>query len=1499
MRATIRHRKLSNRLTARFLTLVCVCCIGFPPVEANAADSRSVRFQHLSRDDGLSQSFAYAIAQDPQGFIWIGTQEGLNRFDGFDFTVFQHDPEDPTSISDESIRALLVDSDGTLWIGSDAGGLSWFDSARGSFHNFTHVADDKTSIASNKVRVIFEDSSGNLWVGTDGSGLDRFDRDSGQFEHFPFDASNPQGLAGAHVWSIAETRDGSLWVGTNGGLSRLDPGASTFRNYRHDESDSSSISGNHVRVLHEDSSGTLWIGTNSAGLNRYSKETDSFERFLHDPERKTSISANRVNTIFEDNAGVLWIGSVGGLNAWDEATESFDRYVHDAANPYSLSHDNVLSIYQDRGNLLWIGTYDGVNLWNSEGRIFLHYHHDSSDLSSLSENTVTSFTENQEGDLFVGTFGGGLNRLNRATGEFSHMRHDPDDSSSLSSDRVMALHIDRNGELWVGTHDMGLNRFNANLELIDRYPHIPGDATSLSSNGVTHILERNNGELWIATFGGGLNVFVPATNTFRHYRADSADSTSLSSDRALILFEDSDQNVWVGTYGGGLNRYVDATQGFVHYAANVDRTDGLGGDEIFMLQEDTNRDLWIGVKSAGLYRWRYADRIAGRESLEKISEIDGLPDATIYSGVFDQSGDLWLSTGRGLSRLNIADMTLRNFNTSHGLQGDEFNLAAGFGARDGTLYFGGMRGFNAFRPIHPTAVRTPLPVAITGVLSLNQPIEFGEALASGDSVSFEHDENLVSFEFAALDFATPIENRFMYRLDGIDADWVDAGTKRDVTYTNLAPGDYQFFVKAANNNGIWSEPPATLRFRVKPAPWQTGWAYLSYVAAALLFLTIWARNLIAQQNTRDRHLHEMRTIQARWSKAQRIGRVANWEYDVRKDRLWLSDEGYRLMNVNPDSFEHTYDGFIERVHPDDRELVHTEMQSIFAGKNSIDADHRFIGTDGTECVVHQRAEVEIGENSTPIRIAGTVSDVTERTRNEEDLRRHASFQKLLANLSADLIVAPSGMLGSHLDKCLEQIADRYRLDAVDIKWIGNSRGHAAWQHRWTRATTDPQVAKLDEGKIPWLIARFRTNDLTKIENVDRLPLGATADRRTLSKLRIRSSLAIPFCTADAFDGFVMFSAVERQRDWPGKTVAELKLIAEQLSSGVERFMAVNEIKELKDQLQDENIYLRDEVRLAHGFDEIIGEDDALRSCLHAVEKVAPTDVTVLILGETGTGKELFAQAIHRLSSRRDGPMISVNCAALPESLIESELFGHEKGAFTGAHQQRKGRFELASGGTLFLDELGELPVQLQAKLLRVIQTGEFQRIGSTKTIHADVRLIVATNRDLRHETNTNSFRADLYYRINTFPIQLPALRERRGDIPLLAKYFVQRHAAEHGKTIDTISTKVLRELESYDWPGNIRELESTIERAVISTGAGSVLSTSGLRHSAAQIDLGLRRTSGESADLLAIERAHIVKVLTQTSWKISGPDGAAAILGVPPSTLRSKMKRCQIQRPAQ
>ena len=1457
-----------------------------------AAEPLSVRFQHLSRADGLSQSYIYAITQDHEGYMWFGTQEGLNCFDGYRFTVFSHDPADPSSLSDETVRTVVVDRQGTLWVGTDAGGLSRFNKQSGTFTNYLHDPANEKSIASNSVRIIYEDPAGVLWIGTDGSGLDRFNPVTEDFDHFPFVPSSPGAVAGASIWDLTRDNEGTLWVATDSGLSRFDDATSTFTNYRHDPDDARSLSDNELRALYADSDGYLWVGTASGGLNRLDPQTDEFDHFSHDPDDPSSISANRINEIFEDDSGSLWIGTINGLNVLRTDGAGFDRYAHEAGDRYSLGHDNALVLYQDHGGVLWVGTYAGLSRWNQRNRAFLHYRSESGQANGLSDNTIMAFAEAPDGAVWIGTYGGGLNRLDRETDTFQTYRHDPDDSSSIPSDRVMSLYGDEDGGLWAGTRSSGLAYFDPDSKQFRSYVHDPEDPTSLSGNGVTSIRRDSAGDLWVGTFGGGLNRFNARTGSFDRFRANPEDAYAISSDRVLIIFEDRSGALWIGTYGGGLNRFDKSTGRFSHYTHEPGRPDGLAGDEIYMITEDAGGDLWIGLKGAGLHRWRSEDRANGRLSFAHFTESDGLPSNTVYSGAWDDEGGLWLSTFRGLTRMDTTTGQFKNYDFSHGLQDDEFNLSAGLVTSDGEMFFGGMNGFNAFRPEAITNHRPPPPVVITQFHGRDKPMNDTDG-----TVRLPHNDNAITLEFSALDYAAPEKNLYRYRLDDIDSDWSEAASTRQVTYTNLPSGDFTFRVIAANNDGIWNEAGATFKFSRIPAPWLTWWALCLYViaAGATLLLAVRAYTRYRSQAVTLAHAREIRLVQSRLAEAQRIAGLGNWVWKVHPGEMWWSDGVFELFGYDPGSLIPSRDLVLEHIHPDDKIKTQQAIQNCLERPGAYEMEYRIVTGTKDVRVLHERGEVTLDKSGNPVRVLGTVQDITDRKNAENNIKHRADFQALLAELSSRLMDAVPDNFNEELNQCLASVGGRYDIDAIGIRWLSTEQQYLRSRYTWQRELIERRKQDVDPDEVPWISSQLVSGAPVAVNNVRAMPKEARAERVLLQAMGTKSLLGVPLMLDHQFAGSCIYSRLRFQRDWTDETVDELALITGMLAGAIARHRATREIGKLNEELQQENVWLREEVMLAHGFGEIIGEDRNLKRCLSAAEKVAQTDAAVLILGETGTGKELLARAIHKLSSRRDRAMVSVNCPALPANLIESELFGHEKGAFTGAESRRIGRFELADGSTIFLDEVGELPLELQAKLLRVLQSGEFERLGGTQTIKTDVRMIAATNRNLEEMIRRGEFRSDLYYRIGSFPITMPPLRERPGDIPLLAEHFVRKHAARLDRRVEAISARAMAQLTRYYWPGNVRELESIIERALITANGEKVLELPGPLGDTRD-ELSPRDADGHEFDLETVERNHIISVLKLTNWKVAGEGGAAEILGIPASTLRSKMNRLGIHR---
>ena len=512
------------------------------------------------------------------------------------------------------------------------------------------------------------------------------------------------------------------------------------------------------------------------------------------------------------------------------------------------------------------------------------------------------------------------------------------------------------------------------------------------------------------------------------------------------------------------------------------------------------------------------------------------------------------------------------------------------------------------------------------------------------------------------------------------------------------------------------------------------------------------------------------------------------------------------------------------------------------------------------------------------------------------------FEKFLIDLSTRLVALPPEQVDDEIRNALKKILDFFEIERFSLLQL--LPGKTSFQVVNAAASgISPYPIEIGTAMpvslVPWICRKLTVeNEVVSFARLEELPAEAAIDKQNMEMWKVRSGLYIPIAALRSSEYSLGISSAENNRTCPEEYIPKLRLLGELFVNAMERSrnelalrQHLDEIERLRLQLEKENLYLREEIKTVQGFEKIVGKSDMLQYVLFKAKQVAPTDATVLILGETGTGKGLIAHAIHELSARKDRPMITVNCAALPANLIESELFGREKGAFTGAHARQIGRFEVANGGTIFLDEIGEMPTELQTKLLRVLQEGEFERLGSPRTIKVDVRAIASTSRDLKAEVKNRRFREDLFYRLNVFPVSMPPLRMREGDIPLLVSYFVDKYARKLGRKYEAVPRKTMKALQEYHWPGNVRELEHVIERAVI-------ISPGAMLRLAERLEGESKKAKEEPLKgLEAIEREHILKVLQKTRWKIDGNEGAAAILKLHPSTLRFRMKKLGIKRP--
>ncbi|MCK4895024.1 MAG: hypothetical protein KAT07_13700, partial [Calditrichia bacterium] len=506
--------------------------------------AQDIRFEHISVENGLSNNHVLCILQDSIGILWVGTINGLNKYDGYNFTVYRHDPGDPKSLSNNYVKTIFEDKSGILWVGTYGGGLNRFNRETDQFTHYQHDSDDLNSLSNRNVRTIFEDNSGILWIGTQGGGVNKFDREIEQFTRYLHDPNNPH-----------------------------------------------SLSNNKVHSIYEDQMGVLWIGTENGGLNKLDKDRKQFVRYLHDPSNPHSLSNNLVSSIYEDKSKVLWIGTIGGgLNKNNRAKDKFIHYRHIPDNPNSLSHNIVKTIIEDKSGVLWIGTYGGgVNRFNRETEQFTNYQHDPHNLNSLSNNYVVSMSLDSLDVLWAGTDGGGLNRFDCETEQFTNYKHDPNNPNSLSDNYVSEVFLDRSGMIWVGTYKGNLNKFDYNKE---KYTHFQHDSTVhelLLINMVNRVYEDRAGILWVGTFNG-LKQIDPNTGQFIHYWHNLDDPKSLSNDRVISIYEDNSSVLWIGT-AGGLDKFDREKEQFTHYSEK----DGLQNDVIRSIMEDKHGNLWLST----------------------------------------------------------------------------------------------------------------------------------------------------------------------------------------------------------------------------------------------------------------------------------------------------------------------------------------------------------------------------------------------------------------------------------------------------------------------------------------------------------------------------------------------------------------------------------------------------------------------------------------------------------------------------------------------------------------------------------------------------------------------------------------------------------------------------------------------------------------------------------------------------------------------------------------
>ncbi|MEP5613429.1 MAG: two-component regulator propeller domain-containing protein, partial [Cyclobacteriaceae bacterium] len=794
----------------------------------NALGQERLNFENLTVEDGLSYSLVFEILKDNHGFMWFGTTDGLNKFDGHTFTVYQNIPGDSTSLPDNSVWALFEDSNGNLLVGTDGGGLSLYDRHTDTFTTFQNDPENPNSLPHNSVNVITEDTEGTVWIGTYGGGLSRMVA-HGEFENFGFDETNAGSLSSDFVHDLFVDHLGRIWIGTRQGLNLYNSNTTDFSRIYADQSEES-LNNDNVLSIAEDERGILWLGTWGGGVHSFDSKSGEIRQYTFQGE-----SSNRVAFVFVDSFNTIWAGFLGeGLVSLDRETGELQLHANDVLNAASLVNDNVWFIYEDNLKNLWIGSEDGISKLELHKKPISRFGI-AQFMPEFGNTVLTDFDEGLEGEIFFST--------EEEVGVMIESGGDVLLKKLIEVAGIWSILVD--GEyIWVSSSGSGLYKYQRkglSYQLEKKYSEVR--KTSLENP--TYLLKDKEGVIWLGTDGSGLLSYTPNTEDFEIYplsQPGAADAPFI-----LNVFEDDENTLWIGTYGEGLIKF-DKSSGQYETFTSDSKKGAISNNTVLSVMQDNEGVIWIGTDGGGLNK---LDQTTGTTSIKTTQ--DGLPSNIILGIIEDDDENLWLSTNEGISKYDKSANTFDNYDISDGLVSKGFNADAHFKDNAGKFYFGSGNGFNVF---HPDSIRPSSfipPVFFVDFKVLNKPVGLSDGPLSrhinfAESITLSHKENFFSLGFAALDFTAPSKNLYAYKLDGFNADWIHTdASDRQATFTNLDHGEYTLLVKASNSDGVWGNNVASLQINIQPPPWKTWWAYGLYVASFLFIVGFVFRTFIVRE----------------------------------------------------------------------------------------------------------------------------------------------------------------------------------------------------------------------------------------------------------------------------------------------------------------------------------------------------------------------------------------------------------------------------------------------------------------------------------------------------------------------------------------------------------------------------------------------------------------------------------------------------------------------------
>lgn len=780
--------------------------------------------------------------------MWFGTRDGLNRYDGYHIVSFRNNPIDNHSISDNFIHCLYTDHAGFLWIGT-SNGLNRFDAKHNQFEQFPIKSE---RFHSQKIYALNEDQQHKLWIATS-DGLYNLDEKRQKVRSYRHEPGNQNSIPDERVFALYHDTQGHLWIGTQSGICFFDENSGTFKTLPLPYIDPSGDLS--INSILQDRRGQIWIGTSSQGILVVNKTGQLIHRYSQQEHHTKQLPSDQVRAILQDHFGNIWVGCInGGLNLYDEKNNGFFHYSFEAGNLSSLSQRTVSSLCEDSQGNIWIGTHrGGVNLISPGARKFTWFQQEYRQ-NSLSYNDVKTFCEDKNGNIWIGTDGGGMDRFEPNHHQFTHYRNQPNIQNCLNSDAVLHLFRDSSNIIWISTWGGGLNRFDPQSGKFSHYLHQAGNPSSISSNYVQQVLRDHNGRFWVATYYGGLNIFDPATGKFSRFLGVDGSNENLTGNNVVSMAEDAHGQLWIGTDDGGLNAYDPKTGRIEHYFHN-----DIKKPDIRVIFTDKQKRLWVGQKGLYLYHEK-------EHAFKSYGQNAGLDQEYIKGIVQDKQGNLWISTSKGITKFNPQTSQYRKFNSNDGLQGYEFEANACLVGRDGTFYFGGINGFNTFHPEHMPINKQAPPVYLTSFQLFNREITPDEKdsplqqdISMTPTIELNYQQSSIAFVYAALNYIASANNSYRYMLKGFDRSWSKVASQWQASYTNLSPGNYQFKVQAANNDGIWNKKGTSINIIIHPPFWGTWWFRLGTVllVAAIAGSLIYFKHHIEIQKLEERKQTEI------------------------------------------------------------------------------------------------------------------------------------------------------------------------------------------------------------------------------------------------------------------------------------------------------------------------------------------------------------------------------------------------------------------------------------------------------------------------------------------------------------------------------------------------------------------------------------------------------------------------------------------------------------------